>query len=76
MHCIELTSQLDNVEKWRRETLSIEQQKPLVLILTKSDLRRFSPEVIDDEMIEEKKKSLSMQMHTETSSKNYSIMNV
>ena len=63
-------SQLEKVEQWKREALSVEQAKPDALILTKSDLQRFSNDTIDEEMIREKMESLSINaQYFQTSSK-------
>ena len=73
------TDSLANAERWKVEIQEIEPEKPIALILTKSDLQ----EVLDDpddmvtiDQVEDKKNELNLQVFAETSSKAWEDFNV
>lgn len=71
-------SSLENVAKWKNEIAEIEPEKPVALILTKSDLA----DIVDEELkvtpeeIAAKKTKMSFQLHAKTSSKAWEDFNV
>ena len=70
-------SSVTNIEKWRAEIREVEQEVPIVLIITKKDLRLIRPDetVSTDEFKEVKKRFNLTAMH-ETSSKDWEDFNV
>lgn len=62
---------LDNVQRWRNEIEMIEQEKPIILILTKSDLAEGIDEPVTFEEVEEKFHEDGFQGAYKTSSKEW-----
>ena len=66
----------ESVDKWRNEIHLIEQQKPILLVLTKSDLIESLDEPVTLEDLADKSKTDNFQGEMATSSKEWHDFNV
>ena len=71
-----LPASLESVAKWKAEIQEIEPEKPIALILTKSDLADVIDDAIEFDTIKSKRKEQSLQIAAETSSKVWEDFNV
>ena len=69
-------SSLENVERWLAEIREVELEKPIALILTKSDLIEALDDCVKIEALDEKKIDIGANMTAETSSKDWEDFNV
>lgn len=78
MICVAANSHesLESVARWKSEIQEIEQEKPVALILTKSDLADEIDEPVDLPMVKAKQKEMAFVMSAKTSSKVWEDFNV
>ena len=78
MICVAANSHesLESVARWKSEIQEIEQEKPVALILTKSDLADEIDEPVDLPMVKNKQKEMAFVMSAKTSSKVWEDFNV
>lgn len=78
MICVAANSHesLESVARWKSEIQEIEQEKPVALILTKSDLAEEIDEPVDLPMVKAKQKEMAFVMSAKTSSKVWEDFNV
>jgi len=80
MICVAANSHdsLENVVRWKTEIQEIEQEKPVALILTKSDLAEGGEldEPVEFSMVKNKQKEMGFSMSAKTSSKAWEDFNV
>ena len=78
MICVAANSHesLESVARWKSEIQEIEQEKPVALILTKSDLADEIDEPVDLPMVKAKQKEMAFVMSAKTSSKVWEAFNV
>ena len=71
-------SSFDNIDKWRNEISEVEPEKPVMLILTKSDMIDLIPEenAVQFEKLTEKSTTGGFQGACQTSSKEWEDFNV
>lgn len=69
-------SSLESVARWKAEIQEIEPEKPIALILTKSDLAEFIDDAVTFTTIKEKRKDQNLTIAAETSSKVWEDFNV
>ena len=71
-----LPTSLESVARWKAEIQEIEPEKPITLILTKSDLAEFIDDAVTFTTIKEKRKDQNLTIAAETSSKVWEDFNV
>ena len=71
-----LPTSLESVARWKAEIQEIEPEKPITLILTKSDLAELIENPIEFSAIKAKKQEESLQIAAATSSKAWEDFNV
>ena len=78
MICVSSTEKtnLDSITKWKAEVQDVESSKPILLIMTKSDLAELSEEPITVPALKQKSIENGFQGYSKTSSKEWEDHNV
>ena len=66
----------ENIEKWRAEIQAVETSKPIILILTKSDLAVNATDPVTEEELVDYQKEQNYQGASSTSSREWEDFNV
>ena len=78
MICVACNAQssFESVERWKAEIQEVEPEKPIALLLTKSDLADIVDDAVTEDDINEKKTELGLNAAAATSSKEWEDFNV
>ena len=78
MVCVAVNSResLSSIDKWKAEIATVEPEKPLMLVLTKSDLMEYHDDPVTYEEVKTAKEEKGMQGCCQTSSKAWEDHNV